>query len=169
MTADRLIAKVRSRDGYAGLMAAMRALVVRRNTTYEELDALAGLPSRYTSKLFCKVPIKGIGRHSLGPLMGALGFELWVVEDAVALAQIRGRIVQRVFKRPDTSDGIRPKRSRKKRALLGNRAWSHMMNCRRALLTNPEQRRASAKKAIRARWKKARATKPYAGKPTYGK
>jgi hypothetical protein len=35
----------------------------------DEIDALAGLPLRYTSKLLCDNSVKNLGRISMGPLL----------------------------------------------------------------------------------------------------
>lgn len=158
MTADRVIAQVCSRDGYAGLMDAMRLRMVELDTTYDGVDELAGLPLRYTSKLFAPVPIKGVGRHSLGPLLGALGIKLLVVVDTALMAKVTKQLSHREpIKRADAHGGTPTRRRRKKSALKGNSDWGRVMAARRFLLSNPKQRSAKARKAARAQWRKVKA------------
>ncbi len=156
MTADRVIGTVCSRDGYAGFMDVLRRRGVELNTTYEGIDDLAGLPLRYTSRLFAPVPLRSIGPQSFGPLLGALGLKLVIVEDTALMAKVTNQLSRKASSRVYASGGMLPKRRRRKSRLLGNREWSLVMNGRRYLLTNPEQRSAVARKAAKARWRKKR-------------
>jgi hypothetical protein len=52
------------------------------------IDDAAGLPSGYTGEVLTPAQFRGIGRISLGPLFGALGLALAVVEDPEALARV---------------------------------------------------------------------------------
>lgn len=85
---------------YSELIDALRARVRELNTTNEGVDEIAGLPARYTVKLFAPMAMRSLGRISLGPLLGALGLKLHVVEDAEALARIKKRITARKIERP---------------------------------------------------------------------
>jgi hypothetical protein len=80
---------------YAELIAALKARMAELGVTMETLDDISGLPTRYVSKIFSPTPLRGLGRVSLGPLIGALGLKLIVAEDAEQLARIRSRLIQR--------------------------------------------------------------------------
>jgi len=80
---------------YQQLLDALRFRQNQLNISRETIDEVAGLPQRYTSKLLAPFPIKGVGRISLGPLLGALGLKLLVVEDIEALDRVRSRLAQR--------------------------------------------------------------------------
>lgn len=78
---ERIIATIDARNGYDGLIAAFRARIVELGTCINSVDDVAMLPDGYTAKLLSKVPMKTIGRVSLGPLLQALGLKFLVVED----------------------------------------------------------------------------------------
>jgi hypothetical protein len=71
---------------YTSLIDALRARIVALDTTTIAIDELAGLPTGYTSKLMAHMPMRSLGRVSLGPLLGALGLKLAVLEDSGAIA-----------------------------------------------------------------------------------
>jgi hypothetical protein len=80
-----------------GLVAALRLRLLELGTTFSSIDDLAGLPPGYVSRLFNRYPTKGnpcrgLGRISMGPLLGALGVELLVAVDHAQLERIRHRI-----------------------------------------------------------------------------
>ena len=91
----RVIATV---DDYQGFVAVLRARVAELGTTFNAVDELAGIPDGYLSK--CVVPtnidaairMRAFGRHSLGPVLGALGLKLMVVADEEATAKIKPRL-----------------------------------------------------------------------------
>ena len=74
------------------LRAVMRRRVAELNISLDTLDHIAGLPTRYCSKVLRVQPTRGFGQFSLDGLLGALGLMLLVVEDAEALARVRGRL-----------------------------------------------------------------------------
>jgi hypothetical protein len=86
---ERLAAEVRST---ADLRAIFRQRVRDLNISFETVDSIAGLPTRYTSKLLGPNPSKNFGAISFDALLGALGLKLVAVEDAEALERIRPRI-----------------------------------------------------------------------------
>jgi hypothetical protein len=94
MTCDRpepkLLATVRD---YDELIAAIRTRRDELQVTHETI----GIPSGYASKLLTDPPIKRMGMISLGPMLGALGLMLVVVEDPAALSRVRGRLVNRRY------------------------------------------------------------------------
>lgn len=141
---DRIIATVRD---YDGLVAALRARVAELNIAGETVDRIAGLPDRYTSKLFAPIPIKGMGRVSLGPMLGALGLKIIVVEDAEAMAKVAARLQRK--EEQYASTGMRPQ---ERHVNKGDSQWSKILNCRRSLMLTPRQRSKLAKRAAAARW-----------------
>jgi hypothetical protein len=78
---------------YGELINALRDRAEELNVSRETLDAVSGLQSGYTAKLL--VGLKGLGRVSLGPLLGSMGVVLVVMEDPIALAKVRDRLVPR--------------------------------------------------------------------------
>jgi hypothetical protein len=78
---------------YDGLLGALRQRAIELNTPLESIDEVAGLPTRYTTKLLGGV--RGLGRVSLGPLLGALALKLVVMPDNDALARVRHRLPPR--------------------------------------------------------------------------
>ena len=74
---------------YDGLHEALRRRVIELDVAMASVDDPAGLPDRYVNKLLSPSQIKGIGRISLGPLLGALGLALVVVEDKDAMVRVR--------------------------------------------------------------------------------
>src|SRR5262249_36168940 len=102
----KVLATIKSRDGYAGLLAAMRARAATLDLSREELSEISGLPARYAAKLLTLIPMKRFGATSLGPMLGALGAMLVLVEDEEMIARLGKRIAPRAVKAPDTGDAI---------------------------------------------------------------
>ena len=96
---------------YQELIAALRARQTELNVAYSTIDEVSGLPQNYVSKLLAQMPIKGLGRISLGPLLGSLGLVLIVAEDLEALQRVRSRLVPRT-----DSDLLRIESNRQTRA-----------------------------------------------------
>jgi hypothetical protein len=80
---------------YLELIDVFRLRADQLHLAGELIDEVAGLPARYCSKLFGRRQIRRVGMISLGPLLGALGIKLVIVEDQEALARVRNRLVQR--------------------------------------------------------------------------
>lgn len=142
---------------YDELMAALRARSDEIEMSRDGLDVIAGLPRGYVSKLLAPVPLKGIGRTSLGPLLQSLGLALIVVEDLSTFAKIEARLQRRVNKKQKketyATAGMRPHKRYKRRAVWrGNSEWGHLMNSRAQLKMSPEQIRRQRKRAAQARW-----------------
>jgi hypothetical protein len=78
---------------YPELVEALRARAEELNVSRETIDSVSGLQSGYSAKLLCQ--IKGVGRTSLGPILGSMGLVLVVAEDPAALAKVRERLVPR--------------------------------------------------------------------------
>lgn len=79
----------------AELLAALRARRDELQLTHETLDAIAGWPSGYASKLLAPEPIKNLGWQSLGLGLGALGIALVVVEDKDQRKLVEKRWIRR--------------------------------------------------------------------------
>lgn len=153
---DRIIAQVRD---YDQLIAALRARVAELDVAGETVDHVAGIPLRYTMKLLAPVPVKSLGRSSMGPLLGALGLKLLVVEDHEALEKIRHRLVK--VRNPSASiraqlTANKGKRNRHFSALKGNPELARLLAQRRVLSQSPRERSAAAIKANDVRWGRKR-------------
>lgn len=143
---DRVIATVHD---YGQLVGALRARVAELGVSYETVDHVSGLSNTHTSKLLALVPVKRLGRTSLGLVLGALGLKIIVVEDAEALRLVAARLKRKEDQY--ASSGMHP---HKKRANTGNSLWSKVLNSRRAFKLTPKQRTRIAKRAAMARWRK---------------
>lgn len=150
---DRVLAEVHD---YDQLMGAFRARVAELDVPGEAIDAIAGLPLKYTMKLLAPKPVKAVGRTSLGPLLGTLGLKLLVVEDVECLA----KIIHRLVKARSASASMRAilareKRPRRRRyfALRGHPELARLLAQRRILSQSPGERSAAASYASRKRWK----------------
>jgi hypothetical protein len=91
--ADRIIGEAQT---YDELIQLFRMRCDELGVAMERLDEIAGLPSRYVSKLLAPVPVRNIGRVSLGPLLGSIGCKLGLIEDPEALARVSHRLVPSV-------------------------------------------------------------------------
>lgn len=80
---------------YDSLVAAFRARANELNVSRATLDDVSGLASGYASKLLATPPIKTVGAVSLGPILGALGMSIVLVEDPEQLRRIASRMVDR--------------------------------------------------------------------------
>ena len=77
------------------LRVLFRQRIASLGITYETADTIAGLPAGYTAKLLGPTPLRRFGPVALEALMGATGLKLLAVEDAEALARVKGRYVLR--------------------------------------------------------------------------
>jgi hypothetical protein len=161
----RILAEVRE---YQELIDAFKAWMAELNVCGRTVDDVAGLPDRYTAKLLAPVPIKGIGRTSLGPLLGALGLKLIVAVDHEVLERMRHRLDQR-----SEADVKRVTANARSRMLAGSRrkntgfkidvGIAKALQCRWMLLTTPRQRARIARGAAKARWRQYRLRSTAAG------
>jgi hypothetical protein len=88
-TGPRVIATIHE---YGDLVDALRRWFLDGvGTSFDAVDEVAGLPARYCSKLLAAEPMKGFGRKTLGPVLGAGGLKLLLVVDEPALAKVRHR------------------------------------------------------------------------------
>lgn len=130
----------------------------------KEIDRLAGLPENYSSKLLGPQPKRRISLQTLWFLAPALGLSLAVVVDEGALKIVNERGQKRRLKPailavPTGCGKVRlvSKRFLRKIAPEGGRA--------RAKNMTPKQRAAHGRRMVRARWKRAKATKQCEGMP----
>lgn len=155
----RQLATVRD---YAELHQALRARAEELNVSRRTLDAISGLAETHCEKILAAVPIKNLGPKSMGPLLGALGLALIVVEDPEAMARVANRMVERVGAQVRAQGahqvGLRAQRQifRAVLARLGAKGASKGGRATRDALT-PKQRSRSAARAARHRWRKWRA------------
>jgi hypothetical protein len=146
MNEGRRLAIVRT---YDELITALRARADELLVTRETMDAVTGLQSGYTAKLLARVPIRQLGRVSLGPILLCLGLTLTVTEDTIASKRIRKELVKRL--RPIRASDAMPARKRKRRR--GDSEWGKLMKARQVLIQSEEQRSDSARHAARVRWR----------------
>ena len=90
--APRQLAEV---TDYPGLLVALRSRADELQVARETIDEISGLPARYSGKILGLKQVRRIGMLSLGPLLGALGVKLIMVEDAAALKLVAGRLRKR--------------------------------------------------------------------------
>jgi hypothetical protein len=102
MKAKRMTVRPLARvSDYDGLLAALRARADQINISGQQIDEIGGLPERYAQKVLSSISrkrgkqVRRIGMLSLGPILGALGIVLVVVEDPEAMRRIKSRLVPR--------------------------------------------------------------------------
>ena len=75
------------------LRAILRARFEALDVSFETVDHVAGLPTRYTAKVLGLQPTRRFGQISLTALLGAAGIKLVAFEDLEALDRVRARLV----------------------------------------------------------------------------
>jgi hypothetical protein len=78
--------------GADDLRAILRARFHELGVSYETVDHIAGLPTRYTAKVLGLQPTRNFGQISLDALLGAAGLMLIAVANDTALARVRSRL-----------------------------------------------------------------------------
>lgn len=152
------------------LISALRTRAQTLGLAYGTVDAIAGLPDRYTSKLFAPVPIKNLGPISFEAILGALGVTVILVEDPAQCARVVGRWTQR--KRPLKPTGsitgsidcevpmemeITPELQGLLQRSEFMRSISVRGNLARKKKLSPWKRKVIARRAAKARWAKVNA------------
>jgi len=172
--APRQIAVVRTHDE---LHAALRARADQLGWTRTALDDLSGLANTHVSKLLAPVPIKRLGRSSLGPLLGAMGLVIIIAEDAELLERMRrlavakghGQRNEEMARNGALRANAKPAKSRRGNPMLQDPAlaseFGRIMRARQLAGMTPAQRRRSARWAARSRQRKLRAREPANSKP----
>jgi hypothetical protein len=80
---------------YDELINGLRLRAAELNLSGETVDAVSGLPARYTQKLLGPQQIRRLGATSLGPFLGALALRGWLVEDKRAVERLRSQTTPR--------------------------------------------------------------------------
>jgi hypothetical protein len=89
------------------LRAAIRERINQLETTQAGLDAAAGLPDRFASKLLCEPPMRRMTPAVLWLVLPALGYDVGLVPNAAALAKVRGLLTKRkVWNQPPRVQAI---------------------------------------------------------------
>jgi hypothetical protein len=78
-----------------GIVEGIRAAAIDREISHATLGELAGVPDGYVGKLFAHKQMKNLGYASTGPLLGAVGKMLLIVDDPEAIARVKDRWVKR--------------------------------------------------------------------------
>ena len=68
-------------NDYSGLVMAIRTRVEQLGVPISTLDEIAGLPTRYVSKIIGPAQVRRFSMQSLTPILWTLGIKLQVVED----------------------------------------------------------------------------------------
>jgi hypothetical protein len=137
---------------YESLLVALRARAEALNVSRATLDDVSGLASGYTAKLLAQPPIKSLGAVSLGPMLGALGIAIVLVEDPDAMRRVASRMVGR------NNSQVRAN------AIASKMVPKWLWNSKRARRAakarwekaTPEQRKRIARKAWRTRKRRAK-------------
>jgi hypothetical protein len=136
---------------YNGLVAGLRRRVDELGVVIGTLDEVAGLPTRYVSKMLGPRQVRRFSMQSLTPLLWTLGIRLQMVED-----EDTKRFIDRLPKRgkgairSGTTEIRLSRRFMRKIQAKGRKA-------RFAKMT-PNQRSALARKLNRIRWARVRGT-----------
>lgn len=146
-------------NDYDGMIEIVRYRVDELQTTHEQIDAVSGLHGGYSGKILAPVPIKSMGKVSLGPMLQTLGLALIVVRDDEAFQKIKDRLAKRERPRrePAIAGSVRPIwLFRKKKAReMGKRRFSLMTDSERK-----RHQRKAGKASGKARRAKARKSAP---------
>jgi hypothetical protein len=139
---------------YDELVAAMRARANELNVSRATIDDVSGLQSGYAAKLLANPPIKSFGAVSLGPMLGALGVSLVMVEDVEALARVATRLDERNSSQVRTMPA--PARMSSKLKMITKRNARKMQRLWMSKVP-AAKRKAMARRAANLRWKRVRA------------
>jgi hypothetical protein len=165
LPSDPPLAEVRTMDELHAALRA-RALALRlvfdgrcRNGKGKSLDAVAGLPDGYAGKLLAPVPVKHVGRTSLGPLLAALGCKLLLVEDPESYARITSGVERHPPEGGYARSGMLAPEERIRRRNIRNSPFTKpggakVLNARRFLLLGEGRRKEIARAAAKARWRR---------------
>jgi hypothetical protein len=79
----------------ADMVEAYRGRIRQLGIAYSTVDAISGLPDRYTAKLMAPIPMKGLGEKAIEGLNGALGIAFVPIIDPEQVKRVEGRWVKR--------------------------------------------------------------------------
>lgn len=139
----------------ADLVAALRARAEELNVSRSEIDRVAGLPSGYAGKMLCIPPIKYAGPQSFWNVCGALGLAVQLVVDPATTAKFAGKMDQRDSK----ASRLRRMIQKSKIPWLLTPETARELAILSIASMTPAQRKRRGTKAVRARWKLAKARK----------
>jgi hypothetical protein len=135
---------------YDEMLAAVRARVNELSINGERFDEYAGLPKGYLSKLIGANPTRRIAMTSMGPLFCALGISCVMIEDPVATARLKRRLV------PKQASYVRPTQTY---VIVTDRKWARIQKlghqARRAVWNKftPQQRSNMMRALVLKRWR----------------
>lgn len=149
MSEPRILAKF---DAYPEMLLAFRARATERrfSISNENNHHVAGLSDRRLSQLLSLKTLKNlqsvrrVGMNSLGPLLGFLGAELWLVESKWAMDKFDSKLTKR-DERWVRSGAIHFTLSRKEMREIGRKGA-------KVRWARKRKRSAGASKAAKARW-----------------
>jgi hypothetical protein len=142
---------------YDGLIAALRARADELKITRLGLDAVSGLESGYSAKLLSSVPVRQLGRVSLGPILGAMGLALVVVEDLTALRKIERQLEKRLRPLRNAGSEVLAQVRKKQRAFSlfrESKEAARLVRAKQIATQSPLKRSRIARKAARVRWRR---------------
>lgn len=154
-------------SNYDDLIRFLRERAVSLGMTDEMIAEIGGFSSGYVGKLLGAKRVKSLAGLSFDLMFGALGVKFAILEDEVATAKIKNRIVPSVKSQRDLSGAKAPRMrvsSEIAKQILSDlgRKSGPLGHERRMQSTTPEQRSRYARKAAKARWKRTR-NKPSMG------
>jgi hypothetical protein len=92
---------------YNELHRILRQRHAELRVTMASLDDIAGCADNYISKILAPSQMRALGRRSMGPILGALGLALVVIEDHEQMRRIRSRLIPRRERRNRARDNAR--------------------------------------------------------------
>jgi hypothetical protein len=134
----------------AEFLNALRLRVDELEITYDTLDAIAGLPARFSSKLMART--RHVSPMVLWLLLGAVGYDLALIHNADALARVKTRLVKRKYVPSKHTTLISVARRRMSPWLFTPERGRDAARVRLAKV-KPERRSEIAKNAAQTRWK----------------
>lgn len=150
MTEPRQIAVVRD---YPALLEALRQRAVELRVTRKQIAEIAGIAEGYAGTLLTPHSRKSFGLNTMGPILGALGIALLVIEDEQALKYVKNRLGegnQTYMRNGGANAPLIFKLSRRRMRYLAKLASEGRKKI------PPWKRRQLARRAARARWRKAK-------------
>lgn len=142
-------------NGYAGLIAAIRARKTEMRISDAELEEIAGLTRGHVSKLLAAGASKVLGPLSMGRLLRALGLELIVAENADQTAAVRKLYVPRDENQVRRIK-LRAIATTEPPPWLIDKEKARQLRANQLSRTTHEQRSKSARRGAIKRWKRAR-------------
>ena len=142
-----------SADGWAGFVEGFRKACDARNSSYENLGELAGLPPRTSTKSWrrCRSGISARNRWARSWALPA-SKSCWSKIPKCSAALEKRFVPRKAGRRRDATGSMRHKKRHKWRRFGSTAAERQILHSRRMLLTTARQRSTWAKRAAKARW-----------------